>query len=270
MKNKFEIFIENVEKLEIESNRTECYILIELAQRYYSLYCQYLNLDRARNKLKDIYELCDREVKLKDNLLNIVDRLFLDFYFRFACVKVNAKNNYIWVSQDKNAKLGDLEEDYELSKYDIGEHNLYEWIDTSCQKATEIYRTKKRFELGLDNIKEAVRLFKRYEQIKQKTEAESFNSIFSDKFVDRLITVMNTDERMLLLHIAPVRRVLCKEEQGGGEINTKALKWCFEKDFRLTASELERRINRIKQYSEIIHNFSMIDKELNRIAKIIN
>lgn len=54
------------------------------------------------------------------------------------------------------------------------------------------------------------------------------------------------------------------------EINTKALKWCFEKDFRLTASELERRINRIKQYSKIIHNFSKIDTELNKIANIIN
>ena len=270
MKNKFEIFIRNVEKLEIESNRTECYILIELAQRYYSLYCQYLNLERARNKLNAIYELSDRRVKIKDKQLDIQYRLFLDFYFRFACVTVNEKNNYVWVSQDKSAKLNDLQEEYELSKYDIGKYNLYEWINRSCQRATEIYREKKRFDLKLDNIKEAVRLFKRYEQIKQKTEAESFNNVFSDKFVDRLITVMNTDERMLLLYIAPIRRILCKEEQGGGVINNEAWKRCFEKDFRLTASELERRINRIKQYSKIINDFCKIDKELNKIEKIIN
>ena len=270
MKNKFEIFIKNVEKLEIESNRTACYILIELAQRYYSLYCQYLNLNRARNKLSAIYELRDRTVKLKDKQIDIWYRLFLDFYFRFACVTINAKNNYVWVSQDKCAKLNDLQEEYELSKYDIGKYNLYEWINKSCQSATDKYKKKKSFDLKLDNIKEAVRLFKRYQQIKQKKEEESFNNVFSDKFVDSLITVMNTDERMLLLHIAPIQRALCKEEQGGGEINSKALKWCFEKDFRLTVSELERRIDRIKQYSKIINDFCKIDKELNKIEKIIN
>lgn len=123
--------------------------------------------------------------------------------------------------------------------------------------------------MGLDNIKKAVRLYIRYEQIKQKTEEESFNGVFSNRYVDILIDVMKANEGLLLFFIAPVRMLLCKKEQGGKEINSKAWKWCFEKDFRLTTSELEDRIEKLKQYSKILHQFDDMDKALNKIAKEI-
>lgn len=85
--------------------------------------------------------------------------------------------------------------------------------------------------MGLKNIRKAVRRYNRYVDIKIKAEEESFSNMFSEKFVDTLISVMNTDEGILSLYTAPIRVQLCRPEQGGREIDSKAWKWCYDKDF---------------------------------------
>lgn len=268
MENNYEKFLEKINKLVMKSNRELCYGLIEVAQNYYSLFCQYQNLDRVRHKLANIYDLKNGRAKLKAKQLDIQDRLFLEFYFRLSGVTVNAKNNYVWVSTGKKAELNDIQENYDLKKYDFGKYDLYTRIDFSCQRATKIYSESKQFELRLDNIRKAVNLYKRYEHIKQKTKEESFNNIFSTQYVNWLINIMNADENLLILLIAPLRTVLCKIEQGGKEIDSSTYKHYLKKDFRLTATDLEKRIEEInKCYSSIVHKFIMTDSALRKIEK---
>lgn len=172
---KFDKFLKYIEKVEMESNRKTCNTLIELTCHYYSLVCQYNNLERVRHKLANIYSWKDGEIKLKEYQLDIINRLFLEFFLKFSCVTINAKNNFITVSDEKE-KVEDLEEDYTLSELFINDNSLHDKILESCKNATEIYRDKQRFELGLDNIRKAVRLYKRYENMKLKSAEESFNA----------------------------------------------------------------------------------------------
>lgn len=276
MENKYEKFIQSMEKLKSDRNKQECKILISLAKDYYSYYCQYQKLASVENKMEHIYKLPtksengnEEKIILKQGELDIRYRLFVEFYLNHAYdEKLNSKNNFLWV-KDYKSVLEDIEEELEVSRYKIGNYHLNEWIEKSCSKALKTYRKKQKIELGLKNIREAVRRYNRYADIKIKTEEESFNNMFSEKFVDTLISVMNTEEGILSLHTAPIRAQLCKPEQGGREIDNKAWKWCYAKDFRLSITELEEEIKRLKKYSSIFKDFCNISKELHQIEKCI-
>lgn len=276
MENKYKKFIQSMEKLKSDRNKQECKILISLAKDYYSYYCQYQKLASIENKMEHIYKLPtksengnEEKIILKQGELDIRYRLFVEFYLKHTDVKeTNNKKIFLWVN-DYEGVLEDIEEKFEVSKYKIGNYHLNEWIEKSCSKAKKTYHKKQKVELGLKNIREAVRRYNRYAEIKIKTEEESFNNVFSEKFVDTLISVMNTEEGILSLYTAPIRAQLCRPEQGGREIDNKAWKWCYAKDFRLSITELEEEIKRIKKYSPIFNEFCYISKELNRIEKCI-
>lgn len=266
MENKYEIFTKNMERLTLDVTRNYCETLIAVAQNYYSLYCQYQKLEQVRHKLANIYTLQSETIQEKEEQLDIRYRLFLEFYFSLSEATINTRNNFRLVRGYKD-ELEQLEQEYKLSKYTIGKHNLYKWIDISCQKAMKLYGKSQRLDLGLDNIRKAVRLYNRYEMLNIKTKEESFNEVFSSAFVDFLVNIMNTEEGLLILSIAPVRMQLCKNETWGREINSKAWKWCYEKDFRLTVSELEYKIENLKRYSKIMQSFGNISKQLNKLQK---
>lgn len=266
-----------MENLKSDRSKQECKILISLAKNYYSYYCQYQKLVSVENKMEHIYRLPTKDensdkvnIELKRGELDIRYRLFIEFYLNHTNAKeLNSKNKFDWVSDYEYTLENDIEPELEISKYKIKKYTLYEWIEKSCSKAVKTYSKRQKIELGLKNIREAVRRYNRYADIKIKTEEESFNNMFSEKFVDTLITVMNTEEGILPLYTAPIRAQLCRPEEGGREMDSKAWKWCYDKDFRLSIVELEEEIERIKKYSTIFREFCYISKELKRIEKCI-
>ena len=267
MENIYIKFKKSMGKLNSETSLHECESLVWLAQRYYSHYIQYQKLEPVVPKLSNIYNLkgTNGSSLLRDGQIDIRYRPFLDFYFR--CTQPT--NTYKIITKHRHSELDYLEAEYGLSKYKIGNHNLYEWINISCKKAARIYKKRGKVELWMDNIKEAAQLYKRYSEFKRLDEEECFNSVFSPDFVNLLINVMEMNEGLLVFWAAPVRAQLCKEEEGGRNINNKAWKWCYGRDFRETLSEIQNKINDIKQLDKIMKDFHSISRQLAEIEKEI-
>lgn len=276
METKYEKLKQNMENLTLETSRRECKILIHLAQNYYSYYSQFKKLELVKRKLSNIYKVTFSKkenrtiIFLKKGQLDIRFRLFLEFYQKLIARRFPDTNfdkeltEWIFSCKDE---IPELFKGLDFRDYKIGNYTLETWIMESCKKATSIYGDKYHIELGLDNIRKAISIFKKYKNMPLISEEESFNSVFSESFTNMLIEVIKYNEPLLCLYITPVRAQLCTKEQGGREINNKAWKWCFEKDFRYSISRLKKEIESIKKYDSIFRQFESISRELKKIEK---
>lgn len=219
-------------------------------------------------KLSNIY-LFDKNTgayKLTKGQLDIRYRLFIEFYLKCSGAKeLNPKNNYLWVA-DYEDVLEELEEKYKISSYPISKKkNLLEYLQISCEAARKVYREKKRFELGMQNIRDAIQLYNASSKEKTISEEESFNAVFSEGCIKWLLNIMQEHEGYLPLCIAPLRIQLCEKNQGGRTINNKTWKWCFEKDYRLSIDELKKEIECKMYFSKISNQFCLISKQLKKV-----
>lgn len=186
-------------------------------------------------------------------------------------------NFYNWVrdyEQEIPGLMEELEIEIELENK-IGKYTLKEWIRKSCNHArisSQSKKTNKYIYLGMDNIREAIAIFNANEEIIQISEEKSFNEVFSQEFVEWLMGFMydKNNNVPLCVYIAPVRAQLCKDEEQGRDINNKSYKWCYNKDFRLTISKLEKEINNKKKYGKIFKPFEFFSGKLNNILKSVS
>lgn len=258
-----------MKKCKSDRNIQECKSLISLAQQYYSCYFQYQKLAEVENKMEHIYKLPadkDGELILKKDKLDICDRLFIEYYLKYSKAKeLNRRNILIWINDYENM-LESYEEDWDISKYKIGNELLKQKLEESCKKTLKLYKNKE-IDLGMETIRKAVRQYNRYSKFQIKGEEESFNNVFSTQYIDTLIDIINTREEILVLSTAPIRAQLCRPEQGAREMDSKTLKWCYAKDFRLSINELEEGIERFKLYDSKFKEFCRLSKELKKIEK---
>ena len=280
MKSKYEIFLENVKKLQMESNKRECEMLIELAQNFYSLYQQNTNLARVTRKLGSYYTLVPTDnsenpwrLELVDNQLDMVSRLVLDFYKRiFELEEERKMSNKTFVchilTYDKDLLV--FPKHYQLDIEQVMGKTLKVWIEESIQKACACCKTKKSINLKLDNIKGALRLYKRYKNLLVSPEEICFNNVFSEKYVNMLVDVMNFDETLLCLYIAPIRAQLGDSERGDRDRDSTTWTWCYHKDMRMSLSELISKIQCKKTYDEILCEFDTMSIELDNQFKRIS
>lgn len=278
MENKYNFFKSSMDESTLDSTKKECAYLIYYAQNYYSHYQQFKNLERVHRKLANIYSLPagkkqseDIKIKVRRGELDIRYRLFLEFYLKLIKIKyndINIDNEFVeWIYSYRN-ELPDLIKEFDLEKQQIENISLEKWIEKSCKTILKTYKsnsTKDNINLGMDNIRTAIRLFKRYKSFIKVPEEKSFNEIFSDDYVYMLLGVMKYNEPLLCLYIAPIRGQLC----GSRTINNKTWKWCYKKDYRLSLSELESKIQTMQKYDEIFSQFERISKNLNTIIKKI-
>ncbi len=274
MKNKYKIFVEAIEDLKLDSSIRQCKSLIRLGQNYYSLYKQFKHLENIPRKLSNIYKIPNSsesksKIILVKGALDIRYLLFIEFYFDLIKAWDDSTPVEIDWILDYQVEVPDLIQKYRLKNERIGDCSLEKWIMKSCsqmEKILVVSNYNHQINLGLDNIRKVIRVFNRYKNIKLISEEESFNALFSEKFVNYLLKAMKY-ENILCVYIAPIRLQLCKQEQGGRTINNKTWKWCYEKDYRFSLSELEHRIQNIKKLDPIFSQFNDISKQLNLIKK---
>lgn len=279
MENKYKNFLENVEKLKIESNKGECETLIKLAQNFYSHYQQNNRLASVGRRLANIYRLIpidesrgDWAIELKENQLDIISRVVLNFYKKIIIAKNKDKpleaSFYNWI-RDYEDDVDDLASEFGLDERQIQGKSLKIWIEESCQKALSCYKKKKPINLGIDNIKKTSKLFEKCKELSVVPEEESFNNVFSEKYINMLIDVMNNNEALLCLYIAPIRAQLCDSEQGERDRDSTTWTWCYQKDMRISLSELKSHILKEKAYDEILCRFETMSIELDKHLKQI-
>lgn len=281
MENKYKLFEESIENLKNEEVKKECRSMTALALRYYTYYYQFKKLKSVNRRLANIYPLKSKLKKSKNGRiipkkgeLEIEYRLFLEFY-----CKLIEKEYPAYSKKDVgDCILGqfykeDIEEYEEVfGKFKIGRDDLWEWVERSCIKAQKCGYKKEKMSLGMDNIREAMQIYGQYRDISgltEITEEKSFNEVYSEKYIIVLTDVMKKNEGILRLFLAPVRAQLCFEEEGGREINSKAWKWCFNKDFRFSLSQLKDEIQLMKNYEMIYKNYTVISKKIKKIEEQI-
>ncbi|MEG0107801.1 MAG: hypothetical protein RR705_02985 [Lachnospiraceae bacterium] len=277
MENSYKIFKKAMQNLENESNRKECEMLVFYAQRYYSHYQQELQLSKVAKRLANIYIIpvtsdpIDKlEIKLRKRKLDIRYRLFLEFYLNaFAKANSVGLEHTNWNDLINHCKT-ELEDNLPgLKNEKILRGSLDEWIMKSCESAKLVYTNKSNTDLGMDNIRKAVRRFNQYKDIKTISEEECFNAVFSEAYICTLINVMKNNETILCMYMTPIRSQLCKKAEGGRTINNKTWNWCYKQDFRLSLDEIEDKIQCLQGYKKICVHFEHISKELNKILKSI-
>ncbi|MCI6164003.1 MAG: hypothetical protein MR675_02255 [Lachnospira sp.] len=268
--NNYKKFFENMKKCKSDRNIQECKSLISLAQQYYSCYFQYQKLAEVENKMEHIYKLpADKDGKLilKKDKLDICDRLFVELFLIFVNQGMSDRIRNFENVYDYEDMLNVFEEECSLiSSYKIEGESLKNKLGDSCNKALKFYKNE-GIDLRMETIRKAVRQYNRYSKFQIKGEEESFNNVFSTQYIDTLIDIINTREEILVLSTAPIRAQLCRPEQGAREMDSKTLKWCYAKDFRLSINELEEGIERFKLYDSKFKEFCRLSKELKKIEK---
>jgi len=281
MGTKYQLFENAIVDLKSESIKCDCELLIYLAQVYYSHYKQYKSLEKVKRKLAYIYEVPSeqnkfgiKEIKPRKGQLDIRVRLFIEFYRKLIIKWLEKRGRDSDNIPEKEIKVffmrykGEIPcmiEDFRLEDVTIGKKTLKEYLLASCGKAKKIYEKKGKIILGMDNIREAIELFDRCKKLTLESKEESFDRVFSEAYVNLLVNVMEKEEKLLSLWIAPIRSQLSEKERGGSEKDNLAWKWCFEKDYRLSISELETEIQYMKEYDKIFKQFQYASKKLDEI-----
>ena len=281
MNNKYKDFIEITCSIVSDRNKQSCISLLQQANIYYSYYWQYQELVKVKRKLSSIYEFANdgkkTEIKIRKNVLDIRYRLFLEFYLQLLkniYTKISGVN-FMELIKDFHEELPSLIKSCGLEDEKIGKKTLYEWIAMSCRNATFISMqktTKHRAEinLGMNNIREAIKTFYENQSPKQFSEEESFNAVFSEEFVAYVKRITINREPILYMYIAPVKMRLFDSGLIVRTFNNDSWKWCFEKDYRFTLPELKNKICSIQQYDKIFSDFNKISNKLQLITKKIN
>lgn len=281
MNNKYKNFIEITHSLTVDRSKQCCISLLQQSNRYYSYYRQYHELVKVKRKLSRIYEFTNdgrkTYINLRKNVLDIRYRLFLEFYLQLLNenhVKIS-NVNFMELIKDCGEELPSLIRSYDLENEKIGKKTLYEWIAMSCRIATVISMqktTKHRAEinLGMDNIRDAIKIFYANQSPQQFSEEESFNAIFSEEFINYINYIIKNREPILYMYIAPVKMRLLNSNLIARTFNNDSWKWCFEKDYRSTLPELKYKIHNIQQYDKIFSDFNKISNKLKLISEDIN
>lgn len=278
MTNKYKVFIEITYDLEEDRNKQSCISLLKHSNIYYSYYRQYQELVRVKRKLLHIYKLKNNMERpiLKANVLDIRYRLFLEFYLQLL------KENYLKISnvnfmeliKGYEDELSDLLDSYGVKSEKIGRKTLYEWIAKSCRIATDISMQKKtkhrpEINLGMENIRNAIKIFYANLTPQDFSEEESFNAIFSERFIKYIAYNRKYREPILYMCIAPVNMRLFDSEIAAKSLNNDSWKWCFEKDYRRNLRDLKKEIHTIQKYDAIFSDFMKISNKLDLLINNI-
>lgn len=188
--NKYEEVKRLTEKPEIvKGMNRQIQSLLDTARYYWSYYCQYRNLDEAQKTLQYYYQ----DGELKENVMGILDQQYIDFAWK------------VYSSVDEGKKYSESNFWKVLENRKIESYLSKKGIENSKKIADEIYRAYnsmcsshdqncKLEYLHIDNFKNAIKLLKENRTVTMKSYEESFEELFSDTVIDKIIWQSGFDD----------------------------------------------------------------------------
>lgn len=274
MDNKYKAFMDGVTNLKSENIKKECETLVDVAQKYYSKYDQYQRLLHIKKYLSKSYVYEDNKInicKIKQNQLTPINLLFIELFFKtFGYEDLGGRCKYNML-QSYKSEIKDAREqlhDYSSVPQMLREAERYEHLSdkecidlvkktfdlwtTSCQKALDKYQSTKIISLKSGDTQKTLESYKYYLPYMEISEEDSFNEVFSDSYIKILLNIMETNEGLLRLWLAPVRMQLSSHKDKGRGMDNKALRWCFNRDFRLSKDNLDETTQNITDAYEAL------------------
>lgn len=301
MENKYKVFLDGINTLEHEKIKNECMSLIYAAQKYYSQYEYHQRLTNISKKFPEI-SIKNKKSTSHKIQISLIMQLYLNYYLNLFHDENNyfdenishretygGRNKYKMIAAyedelesieenfngfGKNSKIPDLlKEQGRINKNSDKEYielvkKVFCNIDMSCKKASEKYSKKRIAELpSIEALKRNIKILKDFStdtNVPILSEEISFNEIFSDAYIELLLSYMNTEEGILPLLICPIRGMLSYAEKYEREIDSQTWRWCFNKQFTQTMRELVMENKMLCQNCQkIVNSFQQTERILN-------